>query len=524
MNVNKTTVNTIITMLRDFGINDNGIAGLLGNLYSESALISNNAQNSGNKRLNMTDEEYTKAVDDGTYTKFTTDRIGYGLAQWTSAGRKEKLLNFAKSKKKSIGDLKMQVEFLFEELKTSYKAVFKELTSSVNSVDSCARIVMCKFERPANQTESNQLKRVNIATEFFNEFLKKVPEKKTEKQTEISEKVSENKSTGSMIQTAEELAKKCENLAKNFRTLYVLGCFGAPMTDKNKKRYTTNNDFNRGRATIINKASADTFGFDCVGMIKSILGGFNGDKTKNYGGTIVNNEGQCISYGTQRIPDVSADGMIKLCKNVSTDFSKIKVGEAVWLSGHIGVYIGNGLAVECTPKWEGKVQITSCNCNVNGYNRRNWTKHGELPWVSYGTTETGKTTEKNPENFKENTKETVQSNVLSYTVKAGDVLSRIATKYSTTVSILCSDNNIANPNVIQTGQVLKIRTQGKMKVNTTGAKLRLRSDPNLTCSTIVYLPNGTVLNKLAQVSRGWTKVEFNGHVGYCSTPYLKVID
>lgn len=77
--------------------------------------------------------------------------------------------------------------------------------------------------------------------------------------------------------------------------------------------------------------------------------------------------------------------MITVCKNVSTDFSRIEVGEAVWMEGHIGVYIGDGLAVECTPCWDNKVQITACNRSVSGYNRRNWTKHGKMPYVKYET-------------------------------------------------------------------------------------------------------------------------------------------
>jgi|GEM_PF-2925887 len=53
------------------------------------------------------------------------------------------------------------------------------------------------------------------------------------------------------------------------------------------------------------------------------------------------------------------------------------------MSGHIGVYIGGGLAVECTPAWDDKVQITACNKTVYGYHRRNWTKHGKLPYITY---------------------------------------------------------------------------------------------------------------------------------------------
>lgn len=173
-----------------------------------------------------------------------------------------------------------------------------------------------------------------------------------------------------------ELANKLRDIARNYKTLYVMGCFGAPMTASNKKRYTQNHSYNRqaARTAMINAASADTFGFDCVCLIKGVLWGWKGDKNAIYGGA---------SYACNGVPDFGADTMITVCKNISTDFSKIEVGEAVWMEGHIGVYVGDGLAVECTPRWDNKVQITACNRSVSGYNRRNWTKHGRLPYVTY---------------------------------------------------------------------------------------------------------------------------------------------
>ena len=173
-----------------------------------------------------------------------------------------------------------------------------------------------------------------------------------------------------------ELANKLKDIAQNYKTLYVMGCFGAPMTAANKRRYTQNHSYNKqaSRTAMINAASADTFGFDCVCLIKGVLWGWNGSKTATYGGA---------KYACNGVPDIGADSMINVCKNISTDFSKIEVGEAVWMSGHIGVYIGDGLAVECTPKWANKVQITACNCSKSGYNRRNWTKHGKLPYIIY---------------------------------------------------------------------------------------------------------------------------------------------
>ena len=178
------------------------------------------------------------------------------------------------------------------------------------------------------------------------------------------------------IKTAKELAMAAEAVAKNYKTLYVMGCFGAPLNDKNKARYTTNHSYNKDatRTAMIKAASSDTFGFDCVCLIKGLLWGWSGDTSKTYGGA---------KYASNNVPDIGADAMIKKCSDVSTDFSKVEVGEAVWCPGHIGIYIGNGLAVECTPSWDNCVQITACNCVKSGYNRRVWTKHGKLPYVTY---------------------------------------------------------------------------------------------------------------------------------------------
>lgn len=49
------------------------------------------------------------------------------------------------------------------------------------------------------------------------------------------------------------------------------------------------------------------------------------------------------------------------------------------------------------------------------------------------------------------------ANALTYTVKKGDTLSKIAKEYGTTVSKLQSLNGIKNANIIRVGQVLKIK-------------------------------------------------------------------
>ena len=179
-----------------------------------------------------------------------------------------------------------------------------------------------------------------------------------------------------MIRTGKELAAAAVNVCKNFKTIYVNGCFGAPMTEANKDRWKKEQAYNRreDRVKKLDAVRADTFGFDCVCFIKALLWGWDGDYNHPYGGT---------QYASNGIPDIGEGSMINACAMVSTDFSNIEVGEAVWLPGHIGIYVGDGLVAECTPAWKDGCQITACNRSISGYNRRDWVKHGKLPWISY---------------------------------------------------------------------------------------------------------------------------------------------
>lgn len=200
------------------------------------------------------------------------------------------------------------------------------------------------------------------------------------------------------VMTNTELANKLIDIAKSYKTLYVMGCFGAPMTEYGKNRYTQNHSYNKqsSRTKHIMNATADTFGFDCVCLIKGVLWGWNGNQNHIYGGA---------SYASNGVPDIGADTIIKRCTDVSSDFSNIEIGELVHMTGHVGVYVGNGLAVECTPKWSNNVQLTACNCDVAGYNRRNWSTHGKLPYVEYLPTQPTKPAVKPTETVKKSNEE-----------------------------------------------------------------------------------------------------------------------
>lgn len=176
-----------------------------------------------------------------------------------------------------------------------------------------------------------------------------------------------------MIKTAKQLVAACLDVVNNYKTMYVLSCFGAPMNAKNKERYAKADP---KRAEKIRAASVDTFGFDCVCFIKGLLWGWKGDASQVYGGA---------AYKSNGVPDISADAMIKACSDVSEDFSTIVPGELVWQPGHVGIYVGDGLAAEATFEPESGVQL-QCVLPMGvkpGMPATGWVKHGKLPWISY---------------------------------------------------------------------------------------------------------------------------------------------
>jgi|GEM_PF-3115295 len=147
--------------------------------------------------------------------------------------------------------------------------------------------------------------------------------------------------------------------------------------------YCTNHRYNKQAArTAMIRAAADknppVYGFDCVCLIKGVLWGWSGNAAKPYGGA---------AYASNGVPDLGADTMITKCSGVSADFGGIVPGEAVWLPGHIGVYIGGGKVIECSPAFKNCVQVTAClNIGaISGMNGRKWTKHGKLPYITYDT-------------------------------------------------------------------------------------------------------------------------------------------
>jgi len=142
--------------------NPYGTAAIMGNLMAESSLNPLNATGTKNP-------SYTQDVDNGIID-FVGDNVAYGIAQWRYWSRKEKLLELSKKKRKSVGDLSLQLEFLWSELQSHKTALNAVLTAT--DIRTPSDIFMLKYEKPGNTGEKARQKRATYAHQYFNSFAK----------------------------------------------------------------------------------------------------------------------------------------------------------------------------------------------------------------------------------------------------------------------------------------------------------------------------------------------------------------
>ena len=154
-----------------------GVAGLMGNLCAESGLKANNLENTGNDALGMSDDEFTALVDSGAYNDFVSNKYAYGLAQWGHHSRKAALLAYAQNRGTSIGDLKMQLGFLWKEINESYASMLSILKTAT-TIRQASDAVLIQFERPADQGNETQEQRAAFGQIYYNRFSGSAPAEK----------------------------------------------------------------------------------------------------------------------------------------------------------------------------------------------------------------------------------------------------------------------------------------------------------------------------------------------------------
>ncbi len=259
----------------------------MGNLCAESGLNPENLQNSYERLLGMTDREYTDAVDNGTYSEedFCTDQAGYGLTQWSHRDRKRGLYNAAKKAGNSIGDLDMQLGYLWQEL-GQYKSVMNTLLTA-QSVREASDAVMLKYEIPADTSEDNRASRADLGQMYYERYVIG-PETKNEKADEI-------------VKLATERIWNCR---------YVLGALG-------------------------NYAKDGIQEFDCRGFTWWLL---------HQVGVEISKVGATTQYNTAS--DWVERGLTKDMPNLVTPVFMYRVSDGKMV--HTGMHIGDGVIIHCT--------------------------------------------------------------------------------------------------------------------------------------------------------------------------------
>jgi len=142
-------------LMRDLGLTEAQAAGIVGNMAAESGVENGRPQGS---------RPGVKAplVVDG--------KTGYGLVQWTSQGRQQRLWDFAKSKGYDMSKpLTMDIEYQFflKEFQGRYVPVLNQIRKAKNVKDA-STIFMQQYEIPAGyRTESKIMERYNMSQPIY---------------------------------------------------------------------------------------------------------------------------------------------------------------------------------------------------------------------------------------------------------------------------------------------------------------------------------------------------------------------
>lgn len=124
----------------DKGLTPPQIAGIMGNLQAESGFN-------------------PIAKYPSTTSPTPPGNAAWGLAQWTD-GRQTNLVNFARSQGKDPATLRVQLDFLWNELETNVRGNTLEKIRATNDIKEATRIFLVQFETPCNSQTSPECLRV----------------------------------------------------------------------------------------------------------------------------------------------------------------------------------------------------------------------------------------------------------------------------------------------------------------------------------------------------------------------------
>lgn len=348
-----------------------------------------------------------------------------------------------------------------------------------------------------------------------------------------------------IVMTASDFVAKVKKIQSNYKTVYCWGSFGFPLTDRNidrvaKQYKSIYTETEKERLRKLAK-SGQYFMFDCVGLIKGVLWGFSGNSNNDNGG---------CKYCGNGVNDLDCNDMYTMCNNKregSSAFTNVKPGEFLWRQGHIGVAIGDGLGIECTPSWNGGVQITRIKGGGNENTRypiREWTGHGKSPFLDFSdsvSNQKGQNGIKPSQSNDRRVGKVFQSVGVAAKRSKPSTNSTISGRcerglYYPVSEIVAGDNGIdwlkhtgselySSRVDTTTGNDL-FKMHGTYSEVKTNANCRVRSAYGLNGSIITTLPPGeTVYWTGATYPKNgyvWAEIIFNGKICYCDEQWLSI--
>lgn len=210
-------------------------------------------------------------------------------------------------------------------------------------------------------------------------------------------------------------------LEKN--TVYMWGEYGRLVTGNtiSSKKYQYPDHYSDERVKLLKSlVNKNYYAYDCAGLIKSYW-------MSDYG----NSEVKYIkkydkdAYGIT-MGNASVMGSIESIPEIP--------GLFLYMKGHCGVYIGNGLVIECTSN-EKYVTRSGGGVGITNLDDRKWETWVKSKWLNY---------------------DYVVDNDKYYIVKKGDTLTKISNLFNVSVDDLVKINNIKDKNLIYVGQKIYI--------------------------------------------------------------------
>ena len=263
---------------------------------------------------------------------------------------------------------------------------------------------------------------------------------------------------------------------------YWYGCFGQVSTralyDGKKKQYPNYYEWTceNNQPGVSPKTQLGVQVFDCIGLIKGYLWSASTNATPSYNAS----------------QDVSANGMRGKCTKVGKISTLPEVpGILLFSQGHVGVYIGNGKAIEARGHKYGVVETKVAD--------RGWTSWGYCPWITYEKTAT--------------TTATKTTTAKTTTTKTTTTSSTTTTK-STTPSYTVGKTYTLTDNLnVRTGPGTAYRQKKRSELTADGKKhakiqtyATFKKGTKITCKAIKKVGNDIWV----QAPSGWLAAYYNG--------------